>query len=155
MPQIVGHLLGKDQAAHRVELAFTQRLEQGHLEDIASAVGGHLELAGLLDLFPLVTVDVRQQSLALVHGGPRHLRWPVEDGVVPLRQSLLASLLVVALARDVLFVVTQLVEGIALLDPVADSLSRLVRDNPILKFLVEVGFLFCDNLSLRHFVECG
>ena len=52
-----------------------------------------------------------EKSLASVHSGSGELGWPVELGVVPLRQSLLLLVSwVVTLVRQMVLVVAQLLE---------------------------------------------
>mmetsp|Transcript_13234 Transcript_13234/g.22456 ORF Transcript_13234/g.22456 Transcript_13234/m.22456 type:complete len:234 (-) Transcript_13234:296-997(-) len=84
------------------------------LEHVSTPEVGQREVPLRLDLLLLLVLQVVDQRLALVQGGPGQLGRPIVVGLVPETHARLLPL-VAALVGDVVLVVAQLVEGISLL----------------------------------------
>ena len=142
-PKVVRLTTAIDETLESVNLRLRDRLEHAELNNITSADVRDRELTAFLNALTLLTVNMVQKGLAFMHSRGRNLWWPVELGVIPRRELLLLLILwVVALMRNVVRVVTKLVEDHTLLTFPVDSLLCLrlqVFLQPVLELFLRIS----------------
>ena len=142
-PKVVRLAAAVHETLESVNLRLRDRLEHAELDNITSADVRDGELTAFLNALTLLAVNMVQKGLAFMHSRGRNLWWPVELGVIPRRELLLLLILwVVTLMRNVVRVVTELVEDHALLTFPVDGLLCLrlqVFLQPVLELLLRIS----------------
>jgi len=125
LPQIVNFTAPNHHSFEGVIFTFGEILEQREFHNVSRSIVWHFKGSLLLDLLCVLAIKMVNQGFALVHGGSRHLGWPVMHRSIPEFHAwfFAFSRRITALVFDVFRIVRNPLKGSPIFSSIIDCLS--------------------------------